>query len=45
MDWYEIINQQGEVIKLVFVTNLEDLISNVPEGYTVRAKPPETVEL
>lgn len=45
MDWYEIIDEQGKVIKLVFATNLEDLASNVPEGYTVRARPLEIVEL
>lgn len=45
MDWYEIVNEQGEVVKLVFATNLEDLASNVPEGHTVRPKLLEIIEL
>jgi hypothetical protein len=45
MDWYEILNEQGDVVKLVFATNLEDLASNIPEGCTVRPKPPEIIEL
>ena len=36
MSWYWIISAAGEKLYKVFVTNLDDLADNVPQGCTVR---------